>query len=65
MSEQQEKTHPIAGYIFAVVLACILVYLMGAFNGMDKAILVAPFFIGWALISVAMFGKLQGGDSHH
>lgn len=65
MSEQQEKTHPIAGYVFAVVLACILVYLMGAFNGMDKAILSAPFFIGWALISVALYGKLDSSDTQH
>ncbi len=57
-----EKTHPIAGYLAAVIMAGLLVALMGSFNGMDKALLVAPFFLVWALASLMLFGRLATGD---
>ena len=57
-----EKTHPIGGYLAAVIMAGLLVALMGSFNGMDKALLVVPFFFGWAIISLVLFGRLATGD---
>ena len=52
-----EKTHPIAG------LAGLLVALMGMFNGNDKAILLAPLFAGWAVVSLVIYGAIKHGSS--
>lgn len=58
-----EKTHPIAGYIFGLVLAGLLVALMGMFNGNDKAILLAPLFAGWAVVSLVIYGAIKHGSN--
>lgn len=61
-----EKTHPVAGYIFGIVLAGVLVALMGMFNGNDKAALLIPVFAGWAVVSLVIFGAIKhGSDSGH
>ncbi|MFM8895532.1 MAG: hypothetical protein ACKOE2_09195 [Actinomycetales bacterium] len=60
-----EKTHPIAGYIFGIVLAGVLVALMGMFNGNDKAILLVPIFLGWAVVSLVIFGAVKHADAGH
>lgn len=57
-----QKTHPVAGYIFGVILAGVLVALMGLFNGNDKAALLAPLFFGWAVISLLIFGASKHGS---
>lgn len=57
-----DKTHPIAGYLAAVIMAGLLVVLMGSFNGMNKALLVVPVFLGWAIVSLVLFGRLATGD---
>lgn len=70
MSAEQapEKTHPVAGYVFGVILAGVLVALMGMFNGNDKASLLVPFLLGWAVVSLVIYGRLQGvhaaGEAH-
>ncbi len=58
-----EKTHPIAGYIFGIILAGVLVALMGMFNGNDKAVLLIPVLAGWAVISLVIFGAIKHGSS--
>lgn len=64
MSGEQapEKTHPIAGYVFGLVLAGVLVALMGMFNGNDKAVLLVPFLLGWAVVSLVLYGRLAAGE---
>ncbi len=54
-----QKTHPVAGYIFGIILAGVLVALMGLFNGNDKAALLAPLFLGWAVVSLVIFGAIK------
>lgn len=65
MSAEQtpEKTHPIAGYVFGVILAGVLVALMGMFNGNDKATLLAPFLVVWAVVSLVIYGRIRGGHA--
>jgi len=57
-----EKTHPIAGYVFGLVLAGVLVALMGMFNGNDKAVLLVPFLLGWAVVSLVLYGRLAADE---
>lgn len=52
----ETKTHPVSGFIFAVVLALLAVAIVGALNTMESAIIAAPFFLGWAILAAAMFG---------
>lgn len=60
------KTHPIAGYIFGIILAGLLVALMGMFNGNDKAILLVPFLVGWAIVSLIIYGAVgHASDRSH
>jgi len=64
-NDHAEKTHPIAGYIAAVVLGIGVYYLVGALNDMTTAYFVAPLVIGWALVSLAIFGKLDPAEEAH
>jgi inner membrane protein involved in colicin E2 resistance len=52
----ETKTHPVAGIIFAIVLAVLAVLLVGALNTMEAALIAAPFLIGWAVLAAVMFG---------
>lgn len=69
MSEHQAKTHPAAGFIFALIIAAILIALMGAFNGMGHALFLVPFLGGWAILSLVLFGRVPSDDeapsAHH
>ena len=67
-TDHAEKTHPIAGYIAAVVLGIGVYYLAGALNDMTTAYFVAPLVIGWAVVSLVLFGKLDSAEeaaAHH
>jgi hypothetical protein len=61
-TDHAEKTHPIAGYIAAVILGVGVYYLVGALNDMTTAYFVAPLVIGWAVVSLAIFGKLDDSE---
>ena len=63
-TEHAEKTHPIAGYISALVLAGLVFWLMGALNTNEKAIVGVPFLFGWAVISLVIFTR-RGADEDH
>jgi len=64
-NDHVEKTHPIAGYIAAVILGVGVYYLVGALNDMTTAYFVAPLVIGWALVSLVIFGKLDPAEGTH
>lgn len=64
MSDHAQKNHPIAGFIAAIAFGVIVYALMGAMNGFDKAAIVLPFFVSWAVISLAIF-RTAGDDSDH
>ena len=55
----ETKGHPIAGFIFAIVLAALTVLLVGALNSLDAALIAAPLLVGWAVLSVALFGPAK------
>jgi hypothetical protein len=63
-TEHAEKTHPIAGYISALVLAGLVFWLMGALNTNEKAIVGVPFLFGWAVISLVIFNRRGVGEDH-
>lgn len=63
-TEHAEKTHPIAGYISAIVLAGLVFLLMGALNTNEKAIIGVPFLFGWAIISLVIFNRRGAGEDH-
>ena len=63
-TEHAEKTHPIAGYISAVVLAGLVFLLMGALNTNVKAIVGVPFLFGWAIISLFIFNRRGSSEDH-
>lgn len=64
MSEHAQKSHPIAGFIAAIVFGVIVYAIVGAMNGFGKAAIVLPFFVGWAIISLAIF-RTAGEESDH
>jgi uncharacterized membrane protein len=57
MSDEVQKDHAFEGYLFAVIFGVIAVLLMSALNTMEQALLAAPFLIGWALLSISLFGR--------
>jgi len=61
-TEHAEKTHPIAGYISAIVLALLVFWLMGALNTNEKAIVGVPFLLGWALVSLYIFNRRSSSE---
>lgn len=63
-TEDAEKTHPIAGYISALVLAGLVFWLMAALNTNEKAIVGVPFLFGWAVISLVIFTRRGAGEEH-
>ena len=63
VSEQAERTHPIAGIVFAVILAGILVLLLGLSAGVDQKLLLAAILIGWGIASALVFGPKEA-DGH-
>ena len=62
--EHAEKTHPIAGYISALVLAGLVFWLMAALNTNEKAIVGVPFLLGWAIISLIIFNRRGAREEH-
>jgi hypothetical protein len=63
MSSEVHKDHPIDGYLFAIFFGVLAVLLMSALNTMEQALIAAPFLIGWALVSLAIFGRSEP-DEH-
>jgi len=63
-TEQAEKTHPIAGYISALVLAGLVFWLTAALNTNEKAIVGVPFLLGWAIISLIIFNRRGAREEH-
>ncbi|CAB4652334.1 unannotated protein [freshwater metagenome] len=67
-TEHDVKTHPIAGYIAAIVFGIGAYYLVGALNDMTTAYYAAPLVIGWPIVSLVLFGKLteeEKAAAHH
>ena len=64
MSEHQEKNHPVAGVIAAIVICVILEILFAAMNPDSPAWRFLPFILLWALISIYVFGLRKGDDEH-
>lgn len=63
MSDEVQKDHPVDGYFFAIFFGVLAVLLMSALNNMGQALIAAPFLIGWALVSIRIFGRSQT-DAH-
>ena len=61
-SEHVEKTYPIQAYVFATFLAALVFLLVAALNDYAEAGFAAPFIVGWAWISLWLFGKLDASD---
>ncbi len=64
MSEHQEKNHPVAGVIAAIVFSVILEILFAAMNPDTPAWRFLPFMLLWALISIYIFGIRKDDDEH-
>ena len=65
-TEHAEKTHPIAGYISALVLAGAMTVdeHLFALNTNEKAIVGVTFLFGWAIISLVIFTRREAGEEH-
>ena len=60
-----EKTHPVSGAIFALVLTGIVFLLVGALGGgSDKALFALPFLLLASLYGVFALGADKGADAH-
>lgn len=57
-SMRRDPDRAVVGYLAALTLALILLILLAALSGPDHARFAAPFLIGWALASVAIFGTI-------
>lgn len=56
VSDHAERTHPVSGIVFAIILAGIIVWLLGASAGLDQAALLAIVLVGWGVVSALVFG---------
>ncbi|MFA7324633.1 MAG: hypothetical protein WC005_09770 [Candidatus Nanopelagicales bacterium] len=63
-TDHVEKTHPVAGYIFAIVLGVLAFYLVVALNDMKTALFALPLLAGWAVVSMWLFGRPLDQDAH-
>lgn len=63
MSDEVHKDHAIEGYLFALIFGVIAVLLMSALNNMEQALIAAPILIGWAILSISLFGR-SDPDEH-
>lgn len=64
-TEHEERTYPIQAYIFATVLAGLVFMLVAALNDYAEAAFAAPLIIGWAWVSLWIFGKLDSPEVAH
>jgi len=55
---RRDPDRAVVGYLAALTLAIILVIVFAALSGPEGARIAAPFIIGWALVSVAIFGTI-------
>lgn len=55
---KRDPDRHVVGYLAALTLAIILILLFGRISGTTGAAIAAPLLIGWALVSVAMFGTI-------
>jgi hypothetical protein len=55
---RRDPDRHVTGYLAALTLAIILILVFGLISGPASATIAAPFFIGWALVSVAIFGMI-------
>lgn len=63
-TDHVEKTHPVSGFIFAIVLCVLAFYLVVALNDMTTALFALPLLVGWAIVSLLLFGPLPGKGEH-
>jgi len=61
-SEHEGRTFPVQAYIFATVLAALVYLLVAALNDFGTATWAAPFILGWAWLSLWIFGKLDPSE---
>lgn len=65
MSDHAEKTHPVSGAIFALVLSAILFLIVTALaGGTDKALLAAPFLLLASFYGVFALGGSPDEHAH-
>ena len=65
MSDHAEKTHPVSGAIFALVLTGIVFLLVAALGGgTDRALLALPFLLLASLFGVFALGADKDGAAH-
>jgi hypothetical protein len=55
---RRDPDRSVVGYLAALTVALILIILLAALSGPESARFAAPFLIGWALVSVAIFGVI-------
>ncbi len=64
-TEHVEKTYPIQAYVFATFLAALVFLLVAALNDYAEAGFAAPILVGWAWISLWLFGKIDSSEEPH
>lgn len=55
---RRDPDRHVVGYLAALTVAIILILLFGRISGTTGAAIAAPLFIGWALVSIAIFGTI-------
>lgn len=65
MSDHAEKTHPVSGAIFALVLSGVVFLIVTALaGGTDKALFAAPFLLLASFYGVFALGADKGQPAH-
>jgi len=62
VSDHQEKNHPVAGIVAAIVFSVVLELLFAAMNPDSPAWRFLPFILLWALVSIYVFGIRKDSD---
>lgn len=63
MSEHAEKNHPIAGYVAALIIGALIIWLVSVMNSMPYSLLMVPFVLGWSVFSLWLYSR-KGADEH-
>jgi len=63
VSDHQEKNHPVAGIVAAIVFSVVLELLFAAMNPDSPAWRFLPFILLWALVSIYVFGIRKDSDN--
>ncbi len=64
VSDHSAKTHPISGFIAAVIWGLLSFMIVVGLNDTGKALVALPFLLGWPIVALVLFRDKKPGSEH-